>query len=266
MSPVDLVYANRFNPAQLAMRQAPFHEPLHGPVHRFPTGLKDGRRLAPAQTPRPAGKKPHHRRRQRPLADAPRNMLNHHPVLNTLHPPRRVTEADRYPPQRYKIPLAFRQTVIARSSKTALRAARPHPTVRCHGNLDQRCISAHRAHAYVLVDESDKALHPIQDGLKLYLNSCSPFCSISPLPRKQQTKRSVRRTAISSLRKYQNLHSPQSSQGRGKKWKSRSPSGIYKRGGKVPLLDFSMERHLPPPFSPTNSAIAVKFQEVVHSI
>ena len=36
-------------------------------------------------------------------------------------------------------------------------------------DLDLRCISAHRAHPYVLVGESDKARHPIQDGLKLYL-------------------------------------------------------------------------------------------------
>jgi hypothetical protein len=101
-------------------------------------------------------------------------MLHHDPMLNTLHPPRRISEADRYPPQRYKIPVAFRQPVIARSSNQALRAACTHPTVRRQGDLDQRCISAQRAHAYILVDESDKALHPIQDGLKLYLNSCSP--------------------------------------------------------------------------------------------
>ena len=208
MSPVDLVHANRFNPAQLAMRQAPCHEPLHRPIHRFPTGLKDGRRLSPTQPSRPAGKKTHHRRRQRSLAITPRNMLNHDPVLHTLHPPWRVTKADRYPPQRYKTPVALRQPVIARSSKPAPRAACPHPTVRRQGDLDQHCLSAHCAHPHVLVHESDKALHPIQDGLKLYLNSCSPLCSISPLTRKQQTKRSVRRTAISSLRKNQNLHSP----------------------------------------------------------
>jgi hypothetical protein len=132
----------------------------------------------------------------------PRSHARHTP------PSRRVTEGDRYPPQRYKTPVTLRQPVIARSSKPAMRAACPHPTVRRQGDLDQRRIPAHRAHAYVLVDESDKPLHPIQDGLKLYLNSCSPFCSISPLPRKQQTKRSVRGSAISFSIKHQNLYSP----------------------------------------------------------
>jgi hypothetical protein len=198
MSPVDLVHANRFNPAQLAMRQAPLHEPLYGSIHRFPTGLKYCRRLPPTQPPRPASKKAHHRRRQWPLPVTPRNVLNHDPVLNTLHTPRRVTETHRYSPQRYKFPVSLRQPVIAGSRKTALRAASPHSTVRSHGNLDQRCISAQSAHPHVLVEESNKPLHPIQNGLNLYLNSWSLLCSLSPLPRKQQTKRSTRRSAISS--------------------------------------------------------------------
>jgi hypothetical protein len=36
------------------------------------------------------------------------NMLNHNPMLGTLHPPRRVTKADRYPPQWHKIPATLR--------------------------------------------------------------------------------------------------------------------------------------------------------------
>jgi hypothetical protein len=73
MPPVNLVHADRFDPAQLAMGQTP----LHGPIHRFPTGLKDRRRLSPAQTPHPAGKKSHHRRRQWPLAVTPGNVFHH---------------------------------------------------------------------------------------------------------------------------------------------------------------------------------------------
>jgi hypothetical protein len=50
-------------------------------------------------------------------------------------------------------------------------------------------------------------LHPIQNSLNLYLNSWSLLCLLSPLPRKQQTKRSIRRSAISFLRKHQNRYS-----------------------------------------------------------
>src|ERR1035441_2655267 len=46
--------------------------------------------------------------------------------------------------------------------------------------------------------------------------------------------------------------------GRWKKWKSRRSCGISKRGGKVPLLDFSSERlqpPFPPPFPPSLSTL-----------
>ena len=152
-------------------------------------------------------------------------MLNHNPVLGTLHPPRRVTETDRYPPQWHKIPATLRQTIIAWSRKTALRAESPDSTVRRHCNLNQRRISAKNAHPHVLVDKSNKPLHPIQDGLNLYLNSWSPLCSFAQLPRKQQTKRSDWRSAISSSRKNQNRDS---SQRRWEKRKSRHPCRISK--------------------------------------
>src|ERR1700677_3272862 len=152
MSPVDLVHANRFNPAQLAIRQALLHEPLHGSIHRFPTGSKYCRRLPPTQSP---------------LSVAPRNVLNHDPVLSTLPPPRSIQEDHRYSPQRYKFPVTLRQPVIAWSRETTLRATCPDSTVSRHAHLDPLCFAAQKAHPHVLVDESDKPLHPIQNGLNL---------------------------------------------------------------------------------------------------
>src|ERR1035437_4418929 len=254
MSPVNLVHADRFDPAQLAMGQAPLHKPLHRPIHRFPTGLKDLRRFPPAQPSRPAGEKSHHGHSHRPLAVTPGNMLNHDSVLLALHPSWRVTEADRYPPQRYKIPVALRQPVIARSRKPALRAACPHPTVRRQGDLDQRCISAQCAHPHVLVDESGKPLHSVQDGLNLDLNSRSLLFNQS-LSLQQQTMRHGWRSAVPLAGKSKSrlavvvagavgeVEIPKLLRDFQARWKSPAP------------WDFSSERLLPPTASPTNSAI-----------
>src|SRR5690606_29839424 len=48
-SPVDLVDANGVDVAQLAVLQAPFHEPFDGPINRLPTGVKDSGGFAPRQ-------------------------------------------------------------------------------------------------------------------------------------------------------------------------------------------------------------------------
>src|SRR5665811_499118 len=40
VSPMNLVYADGFDPAQLAVRQAPLNKPFHRPIDRFPTSLE----------------------------------------------------------------------------------------------------------------------------------------------------------------------------------------------------------------------------------
>src|ERR1035437_8151394 len=93
----------------------------------------------------------------------------------------------------------------------------------------------------------------IQNGLKLKLNGRSPLGAKVFCLRKQQTKRTRRGSAISSWT--ENQYAVRRGRGGGRRGNPDASPGISKRGAKVPLLDFSTERLLPPPDFPTNSAI-----------
>src|ERR1035437_9653247 len=102
VSPMNLVHPDGFDPAQFPVRQAPLHKPFHRPIHRFPTGLERSRRFPPAHPSRPACQEPHHGACHGTLAVAPRNVLDYHPVLSTLHPPWRVAKLGWDSPQGHK--------------------------------------------------------------------------------------------------------------------------------------------------------------------
>ena len=75
-APIDFVDPDGPDPFQYTVRQAPLHKPLDRAIDAFPTGAKGPRRLAPGQPPRPTGEKTHHGDGDRPLAIAPRNVLD----------------------------------------------------------------------------------------------------------------------------------------------------------------------------------------------
>src|SRR5260370_6166548 len=127
-SPMNLVYADGFDPVQLAVRQAPLDKPFHRPVDRFPTGQKHARGFPPTHPPPPLREAGHHRAGPRTLTVAPRNVLDYDSMLGTLHSPTRVAEGGGDAPQRHENPAPLRQAVTARRR---LRTTRPPP--RCSG-------------------------------------------------------------------------------------------------------------------------------------
>ena len=171
VAPMNLVHAQRFHLLQLAVGQAPLHKPLHRAIHRFPTGLEYLRRLSPAQPPPPAGQKAHHGAGHRTFPVTPRNLLHHHAMRGTLHPPRCVAKPGRDSPQRHKLPAPFRQTVIARGWPLAQRAAPAHTAMRRDPDLNEVRLPLAAMHLHLFVDKTRKTLYSIQDGLNLQLNS-----------------------------------------------------------------------------------------------
>src|SRR3974390_2939412 len=174
VAPVDLVHAHRLHPLQFAVRQAPLHKPLHRPVHGLPTGLKHLGGLPPTQSPPPARQKAHHRRRQGPLPLAPRHLLHYHPVLGTFHPPGRIEEIDRNPPQRHLLPPPLLQPVIARRWPLTLRAPPPNSLVRLQGNFNPTLRPFSLMEANVLINKSDIRLNPVENCFNFELNGWSP--------------------------------------------------------------------------------------------
>src|SRR5271167_374613 len=174
VAPMNLVHAQRFHSLQLAVGQAPLHEPFHRAIHRFPTGLEDLRRLSPTQSPRPAGQEAHHGAGHRTFAVTPGNLLHHHAMRGTLYSPRSVAKPGRDTPQRHKLPAPFRQTVIARCRSLAQGAAPANTAMRRDPDLNEVRLPLAALHLYLFVHEARKTLYSIQDGFNLQLNSWSP--------------------------------------------------------------------------------------------
>ena len=150
------------------MRQAPLHKPFHRAIHRLPAGLEHLRGLSPAQPPRPARQKSHHGACHRTLAVAPGNVLDHHAMLGTLHPPRRVAES------RWEFPTAAQTASAAPASghspapvagtASSARGSRHAAPI---ADLNAVRLTLAATHLHLLVDEAHKPLYSIQDGLNL---------------------------------------------------------------------------------------------------
>ena len=173
LAPMDFVDADRLDALQVAVRQAPLHEPVDRPIDGFPTGLEGLGGFAPRQAARPAGQKAHHRDGQRSLTVAPRKVLDGDAMLGTIHAAGGVAKPGANPPQGNEPPGSFGQVVIARGGPQALGALAGAGGVRFQLNLDaQRGALAEQTH--LPVNEAFEVLNPVQDGLNLQLNSWSP--------------------------------------------------------------------------------------------
>ena len=150
------------------------HDPFHRTINAFPTGLENLRRLPPTQSSRPASQKTHHGRCQRMLAFIPGNMLHHHAVLGTFHPPRRIAKIHPNPPQRNMTPTALGQLVITRRGLLASRTAPCHAGVRSSSDLNPLRPARLAVKPYVLEDESGMGLNLIQNRFNVQLNGWSP--------------------------------------------------------------------------------------------
>src|SRR5487761_178010 len=170
MAPVDLIDAKRLDLPQFAMRQAPLDEPFDRAIDRFPTGLKHLGGLSPAQPSRPARQESHHGAGHRALSVAPRNILDDNSVLDAFHSPWRIEEIGGDSPQGHEQPTPLGQAIVAGCGSLALRAASSNAFMRLDGNLDGERVAL-TLHSHLVIDETHKMLHPVQDGLNLELNS-----------------------------------------------------------------------------------------------
>ena len=174
VAPVDLVDSQRPHSLQFAVSQAPLHKPFHRPIDRLPTGLKDLGRLSPTQPSPPAGQKAHHHRGQRTLPLVPRQVLDHHPMLGTFHPTRRVEKPGLDPPQGHMPPPPLLQPVVTGCGLPALRASSPNASMSLQADFNSTPGPFLLAEPNVLIDKSRLVLKAVQNRLKLELNGWSP--------------------------------------------------------------------------------------------
>jgi len=173
VAPVDLVKAEGFDPFEDAMGQAPLDEPVHRTVHGFPTGMKRPGGFAPRHASSPAGQEHHHRDRDWALALAPGDVLDGNAVLGAFDSTRGVVESRRDVPQGREEPGPCGQAIIPR------RAFQADGALAVDGGMGFQ-MDVNLQGATVLpepdlpVNETDKVLNPIQNGLNLELNSWSP--------------------------------------------------------------------------------------------
>jgi hypothetical protein len=97
-------------------------------------------------------------------------VLDNHPMLGTGYTPGWVAKIGRNPPQRHKKPAPLRQAVIARRRPLAARTAPAYAAMRLYPDLDQLGLLLGAMQAHLAVDETDEALHTIQNGFNLQLN------------------------------------------------------------------------------------------------
>src|SRR5579883_3632971 len=168
--PMNLLHPKRCHPAELAVRQAPRDKPFHRAIDGLPTGLEGARGVSPTEPPRPPRQEAHHGAGYGPLSVTPGNMLDDDPMLGTAHAPGCVAEIGRDPPQGHKQPTLLLQAVVAGRGALAARAAPTDSAMWLDADLDGLGLLLATMQAYLAVDETDEALHPIQNGLKLQLN------------------------------------------------------------------------------------------------
>src|SRR5919109_537976 len=201
LAPVQFVHADGFDPLQFAVRQTPAHKPLHRAIDTFPTGLEGPRGLAPRQPSRPPRQEAHHRRRHRPFALVPGHLLDHYPVLGTVHPPRRIQKPRHNPPQRNKQPPPRFQPVITGGHLTAPRALGPNALVGLQRDLNPtRSPFAVPMEPHVLVNKTAKMLNRVQNGLNLQLHSWFLGRGVGPVVFQLADYPNTRRSAIALLR------------------------------------------------------------------
>jgi hypothetical protein len=133
----------------------------------------------------------------------------------------------------------------------------PYAGMGCRPHLDRFRLLVSQ-HLHFVVYEANKTLHPIQDGLNLKLNSWFPpfdcFCA--------DNKRliEIARSAIpTSFSKNRIFNIPSSS----RLWemcecRSRHLQAVWESS---PFGNFPIQRHLPQPCLPTNSAVQPKIDE-----
>src|SRR5487761_139615 len=164
LAPVDLIDSAGADAGQVHPCPAPVHRHLHRAEHALPAGLEGPRDILPGQQLRPGGQEPRKARRQRPLAHRPGQVLDHDPVLAAVHPPRRVTEVGRDPPQRHELKLPLGQPVVAGRGFLAMRAGAPGAFPGPQLDLDPRHSPLDQSAR--LVYKALQPLHVVQESLQ----------------------------------------------------------------------------------------------------
>ena len=115
-----------------------------------------------------------------PLAVAPGNMLDDHPMIGAVDSPGGVKKPRHNPPQRRKEKPALGQSVITRGRPQAARTSTPDALVRLHRDLETTRLAVPMAlKPDVAINKSGKMLNGVQNGLNLQLHGWSAApCSI----------------------------------------------------------------------------------------
>src|SRR5262249_40669412 len=172
-TPVDLIHADGLHSFQLTVRQTPLHKPLHRTIDHFPAGLKGLSRFPPGQAPCPTRQEAHHGQGDWALAFTPGQMLDHHPMLGTLHSSGCVDEIGGDPPQGDEEPSARGEPVIAGHWLETLRALGVDLAMGLQSDFDALRLAAMAAESDFLVNKTGKPLNSVQNGLNFELNSWS---------------------------------------------------------------------------------------------
>ena len=100
---------------------------------------------------------------------SPRNVLKADAVRRAGHAPGPVKEVDENSPERHKEPAPFREVVVARTRLLASGTFPANAPVGVNPHFDPP-RSAHAPQANAVVNEADKTLYLVQEGLNLQLS------------------------------------------------------------------------------------------------
>ena len=165
--PQGLVDADRSDPFEVAVLQAPAYGHRDRSEYTVPRRLEYLGHLRPANPLRPAGEEPGVRRRRLVLAAAPGHRLDHHAARVAVDPAHGVHEEHRDLPQRNELKTTRRQRVVPGSRASAPGASRPRvsPGTKLHIQHEALAILTQMG---LCVDEGLVPLDPVEDSLQPY--------------------------------------------------------------------------------------------------
>ena len=162
--PLDLVYANRLQPLDLAMRQAPQNRVFYRSKHLLPGRAEDLGGLFPGEPFGPPRQEPAIALGERAFAVSPGNFFHGHTAVRAAHSPHRVHEVHRNGPQRDELESPRRQTVVTGPRPPAARTDRPPVGPWLDRHFDHRATGRIVYQAVSAVHERLAMFDPIEDS------------------------------------------------------------------------------------------------------
>src|SRR5215216_4699827 len=165
--PAELVDADRPDPIEVAVLEAPTDCMLHGAEYGVPARPEAPGGLLPRQHPGPARQEPSVRVRRRRLARRPGDHLHDNAALPAVDPAHGVDQEHHDAPERHELERAGRKRVVARSLLTAAPTDRLRATARPDGHL-KHLAGPPSAQRGATVDESWQRMNMAKDRLEAH--------------------------------------------------------------------------------------------------